>query len=580
VPIARKEKKKKKDFSQTRGFSGGSSVQTSELRPVFVPKAAPCMTGCPQGQEIRKFMVSLAQGEDYGRSPEETVTAVWEALTERNPFPAVCGRVCPHPCESECNRKEKEGPVSINDLEQFLGDWGLEHGLKLKKADEQTRAEKIAVVGAGPAGLTFAYHLARRGYPVTVFEAFSKPGGMLRYGIPSYRLPESILDAEIRNILDLGIDLKCNTVVGKDVSYDELKSEYAAIFVALGAHKGMKLGLEHEDAPNVWTGTEFLNKVNSGEPPEVGDHVVAIGGGDTAIDTVRLARRLGAKATILYRRSRTEMPAIDEEIEGAEFEGVEFHFLAAPIGVLMADGKASGLRCQRMELGEPDASGRRRPVPVEGSEFDVPCSTIVAAISQEPDFTGLELLREGRDWVKTDDSGKTELEKTWAGGDVINLWLVTGAIFHGRRAAEALHETLRGIESSKPVDPTVVRADKLLLSHYEEKARQEAPELTVEERLATLDAEIRQTLTLDQALAEAKRCMSCGYCFDCGNCWSYCQDNAVVKPLTKGQPYSFKLDFCNGCKKCAEQCPCGYIEMFLPGTGPKSVTEFRPVVGV
>ncbi|NCO91743.1 MAG: hypothetical protein GW880_10525, partial [Armatimonadetes bacterium] len=285
-------------------------------------------------------------------------------------------------------------------------------------------------------------------------------------------------------------------------------------------------------------------------------------------------------ATILYRRSRTEMPAIDEEIEGAEFEGVEFHFLAAPIGVLMADGKASGLRCQRMELGEPDASGRRRPVPVEGSEFDVPCSTIVAAISQEPDFTGLELLREGRDWVKTDDSGKTELEKTWAGGDVINLWLVTGAIFHGRRAAEALHETLRGIESSKPVDPTVVRADKLLLSHYEEKARQEAPELTVEERLATLDAEIRQTLTLDQALAEAKRCMSCGYCFDCGNCWSYCQDNAVVKPLTKGQPYSFKLDFCNGCKKCAEQCPCGYIEMFLPGTGPKSVTEFRPVVGV
>lgn len=527
-------------------------------------------------------MVTIAQAEDYGRTPEEAVTAAWEMLAARNPFLAVCGRVCPHPCETECNRKEKEGAVSINNMERFLGDWGLQHGLKLKKDTEAVQPEKVAVIGSGPAGMTFAYHMAKRGYAVTVFEAFEKPGGMLRYGIPAYRLPDDVLDAEINNILELGVELKCNTTVGKDIPYDQLRQEYQVLFVALGAHKGMKLGLEHEDAPNVWTGTEFLHRCNAGDPPEVGDHVVAIGGGDTAIDAVRMARRLGARATILYRRSRKEMPAIDEEIEGAEEEGVEFHFLAAPVGILMDGDKACGLVCQRMELGEPDASGRRRPVPIEGSEFDVRCSTIVAAISQEPDFAGLDHLREGSDWVKADELGKTDQDGVYAGGDVLKLWLVTGAIFQGRRAAEAAHATLRNEPLPEPLSPNVVGPDKLLMTFYEERPREEVTVLPVEERLAQPDAEIKAAFTLEQAVAEAKRCMSCGYCFDCGNCWSYCQDNAVVKPLVKGQPYSFKLEFCNGCKKCAEQCPCGYIEMHLPGEGPKPVepTAFEPVAGL
>jgi formate dehydrogenase major subunit len=355
------------------------------------------------------------------------------------------------------------------------------------------------------------------------------------------------------------VGLECNVVVGKDISLEALRKEYSAIFVGIGAHKGHKLGIPGEDNANVFTGTSFLNQVNGGENIEVGEHVVVVGGGDTAIDAARVSRRLGAKATILYRRTRAEMPAIAPEIVGAEEEGVQFHYLAIPVEV--KTNGAMVLKCQRMQLGEPDASGRRRPIPIEGDYFDLTANTLIAAISQEPEFEGLEAVGNSKDWIKIDDKGRTSLENIYAGGDAYQLGLATIAVYQGRIAAQTIHEKLRGIQSPVSEALPKITQDKMLLSFYEEKLRQEAGCLDAETRLKDMKTEINSTLTTEQAIAEALRCMSCGSCFDCSNCWSFCQDGAVIKPLVAGEPYKFKMEFCNGCKKCAEQCPCGYIEM-------------------
>ncbi len=560
--MAKVVKKKKKGLKSLRS-SGGSSVETSPLRPQWVEKRPPCGDNCPNHNQIRKMLVTIQKAEAYEKPYDQAFEEAFQIFAETTPFPSVCGRICPHPCETECNRKEKEGSVSINKVERFIGDYALEKGIKPKKLTEDVRSEKIAVVGSGPGGISCAYHLARRGYPVTVFEAFPKTGGMLRYGIPNYRLPQNILDAEIKRVEDMGVEIKVNTAVGTDISMDDIRKEYKATFVSIGAHKGRLLRIDGEDAPNVWTGTDFLHKVNVGEAVEVGDNVVVVGGGDTAIDAARMARRLGANATILYRRTKEEMPAIDEEITGAEEEGVKIDFLAAPLEIYSENGKATGMKCQRMELGEPDSSGRRRPVPVEGDTFDLPFTTLIAAISQAPNFNGFEDMIEGKDWFKVDETMKSAKgEATFAGGDDINLGLVIDAIYHGRMAANGIHQMITGEEMPfHPPEMGIIRFDKMKLSHYDAIERTKPAEMGVAERLADKDAEIVAVLPQEDAIQESKRCMSCGHCFDCGNCWSFCQDNAVIKPLVKGEPYKFKLEYCNGCKKCAENCPCGYIEM-------------------
>ncbi len=552
--------KKKKKGLISRG-AGASGVEVSTLRPQLIEKQPPCGDTCPNHNKIRKALMTVSKAEDYGKSYEQALEEAWHIWMETSPFPAVCGRVCPHPCETECNRTAMEGAVGINAFERFIGDFGLQKKLLPEKLTEEKRTEKIAIVGSGPAGLTCAYHLACRGYPVTVFEAFPKPGGMLRYGIPGYRLPTGILDAEINRILDMGVELRCNTMVGKDIPREQLQQEYKALFVGLGAHKGVKLRVEGEEADNVFTGTDFLHRVNSGETIDVGDKVVVIGGGDTAIDAARVSRRLGANVTILYRRTRTEMPAIKAEIEGALVEDVKIEYLAAPIKIHNDNGKAVGMVCQRMELGEPDASGRRRPVPIDGDTFDLECTTLIAAISQQPDFTGFDNLIEGKDWIKVDDKGKTKADAIYSGGDNINLDIAITAIYHGRRAAEAIHEMISGEVIAQPPKLDVIKRDKMYLTYYEKKEPAAVQELPLEERLKTMDAEIVSTWPQEVAIEEAKRCLSCGECFDCGTCWSLCTDNAIIKPLIKGQPYKVKMEFCTGCKKCAENCPCGYIEM-------------------
>ncbi|MFC1730039.1 NAD(P)-binding protein [candidate division KSB1 bacterium] len=559
------KKKKKKLGGLGGGISHSAGKVTSLRRPYYVDKIPPCEDACPNANNIRAIMNSFLTAEKKEISYDDIIHNAWFTLTEKSPFPSVCGRVCPHPCESACNRNAKEGPVGINNIERYIGDYGIEHNLKHKK-ENGAYDEKVAVIGAGPSGLSCAFQLAKKGYKVTVFEAFPKAGGMLRYGIPAYRLPRAILDAEIKMIEDLGVEIKCNSVIGKDIKYEDIKKDFNAIFVGIGAHKGKLLRVDGEDAENVYTGTQFLNRVNSGHDVEVGENVVVIGGGDTAIDAARMARRLGSNATIIYRRTRNEMPAIDEEIEGAIEEDVKIEYLVAPVQVVKEGEKAVAMRCQRMELGEPDESGRRRPVPIEGSEFEVPVTSIIAAISQEPEFEGFEELREGKDWIKAEKSGRViiddnPVDSVYAGGDVLDLGLVTIAISNGRLAAETIHERFRGIEHAEEPEKPIITHDKMILSYYEEKLRHENTKLAPEDRFADPDAEIASTLTKDEAIDEALRCMSCASCFDCGTCWSYCQDSAIVKPIEPGEKYKLKLELCQGCDKCAENCPCGYIEM-------------------
>jgi NADPH-dependent glutamate synthase beta subunit-like oxidoreductase/Pyruvate/2-oxoacid:ferredoxin oxidoreductase delta subunit len=552
---------KKKRKLGGRVSAGPSARETSNLRPFFAPKVPACADRCPNHTDIRGMLTTIALAEKKNISYEEAFEQAWRIVVQKNPLPAVCGRVCPHPCEEACNRNEKEGAVGINNVERFIGDFALQRGFPLPKASDEKHPEKIAVIGSGPAGLSCAYQLARRGYAVTIFEAFSKPGGMLRYGIPPYRLPRHVLDAEIQRVLEMGVELKRNTAIGRDVPYERLQKDFKAIFVGIGAHKGRSLGCPGEDAENVFTGTEFLNRVNSGEAVEVGDKVYVIGGGDTAIDAARVSKRLGADVTILYRRTVKEMPAIPLEIEEAQQEGIKMEFLAAPVELVKNNGRAVKMKAIRMELKEADSSGRPRPVPIDGSEFEVDVTCVIAAISQEPDFTGLERLHEGKDWVKADEHGQTPLESTWAGGDALELGLATIAIAQGRYAAEAIDAHLRGRQMERPEPLPVIKADKVKLDWYEKAERHQTPTMPVEQRFKNPEAETTSTLSQDDIIAESKRCMSCGFCFDCGTCWSFCQDNAVVKPTEPGQPYKFKMEFCQGCKKCAEECPCGYIEM-------------------
>jgi 2-oxoacid:acceptor oxidoreductase delta subunit (pyruvate/2-ketoisovalerate family) len=483
--------------------------------------------------------------------------------------------------------------VSIHAVERVLGDLALERSLPSSPA--APRSETVAVVGSGPAGLACAYHLARLGYPVTVFEAAPEPGGVLRLGIPEYRLPKKVLAREIERISALGIEIRCGVRVGSQIPWSAL-DEYDAVFVAMGVHRSLSLRVPGEEAEGIRSGLAFLREVNFGEKPELGEKVVVVGGGNTAMDCARTSLRLGAEPLVLYRRTRAEMPATDEEVREAEEEGIEFHFLAAPVGVRASSGRLQGLDCIRMKLGEADASGRRRPVPIEGSEFYLPADTVLTAIGEGPEFDGLPEGLTHDDWViKTDPIGRAARPGFFAGGDIIDQpHTVAHALGAGKRAAIGIDHHLRESrgETVEPPDfgslrygrlgnatmtrytgddpihrngavNKVVPFEDLNMEHFERAPLHGDRRLPVPESKVGFD-EVNQGLTRDAAMAEAKRCFNCGVCNQCELCLIFCPDIAISR-RPDGTGFDIDYDYCKGCGLCNAECPRGAMAMTREG---------------
>ena len=558
--MALKKVKKKK-----RALRSGSGPKATK-RPHHIEKTPPCRHRCPSGNRVREFLTTIARAEQYKKPVEQAFEEAWGILTETSPFPAICGRVCPHPCETVCNRKDLDSSVNINEVERAIGDFGLEKGLKLKPLSDQQREEKVAVVGAGPGGLSCAYQLARRGYAVTVYEASEKPGGLLRWGIPSFRLPVAVLEGEIQKILDMGVELKCGTRVGQDISLDELREQYQAVFVSIGAEKGMKLGVAGEEAENVVSGVDLLGRINRGEQVDLGDKVVVIGGDNRALDAARACKRLGADVTVVFGDTVEKMPAMTELVQGAQEEGLALECLASPVGFKKDGDRVTSVECVRMELGEPDGSGNRLPVTIVGSQFEIPVTAVVPGIGQEPNTAGFESLVNGSAWIQADKHGASEkADDVFAGGDAVGMGYVTTAIGQGRQAAESIDLKLRGqAREEKPLPPMILWEDDrmgLRLDGYEEKARAHAGTLPVADRLGGMDAEVRLPMSSEQIVEETSRCMSCGYCSDCEKCWLVCPEEGIKKPDEKGALYMFNLQMCTGCMRCARECPTGFITM-------------------
>jgi heterodisulfide reductase subunit A-like polyferredoxin len=501
---------------------------------------APCRLACPAGLNVQGYVQMVGQGK-Y----EEALKIIMEDL----PLPGVLGRICPHGCEDACRRCEVDDPVAIRDLKRLAADQFDPRKIEIECAPP--REEKVAIIGSGPAGLSAAYHLARKGLLSTIFEALPQTGGMLRVGIPEHRLPRDVLDNEIELITNLGVEIKTNTPLGPDLTVDDLFQQgFKAVYLALGAHTGIELGIPGEKTQGVRQGVDFLREVNLTGKAPVGKKLAIIGGGNVAIDVSRSAVRLGAEEVhILYRRTRTEMPAWEEEIQAAEAEGVKITYLTAPQEVLTQDGKVVGLRCIRMELGEPDSSGRRRPVPIPGSEYDVEIDQLVPAIGQRPDLSALEDV-DGLDFSRW---GTTEVdpvtyatgrEGIFAGGDLqTGPWVAIGAIAAGREAAESILRYVDGRDMGEGREP-ITQENPLYRPVPEAepvKARAKMPELPVADRQGNFH-EVELGYEETTGKEEAGRCLNCGYCCECFQCVEACGADAVTLETHTQQEQTLDLD--------------------------------------
>jgi 2-oxoacid:acceptor oxidoreductase delta subunit (pyruvate/2-ketoisovalerate family) len=512
------------------------------VRPEYVHRLPPCNHACPAGEDIQGWL-SYAENGDY--------EAAWRALTENNPLPAVMGRVCYHPCESACNRAMLDSAVGINSVERFLGDLAIANGWRFAPPAVKT-GKNVLVVGAGPSGLSAAYHLARRGHAVTIKEAGPLPGGMIRFGIPKYRMPRDVLDAEVERITDLGVVIEYNTKVA---NVREAMSEggFDAAFLAVGAHIAKRAYIPAGEAAKVLDAVQVLRSMEGEDKPLLGRRVVVYGGGNTALDVARTARRLGAEeAVIVYRRTRDRMPAHDFELEEALEEGILMKWLSTIKSV-----EAGSITVEKMVL---DAQGFPQPT----GEFEtLQADSVVLALGQDVDLSLLDgipglVLKGGV--VQVGPNMMTGAKGIFAGGDMVpSERTVTVAVGHGKKAARHIDAWLHGKAYSPAQKHEIAGLDKLNTWYYGEAPKTVRPTLEIARRTSTFE-EVVQGLDETNALYEARRCLSCGNCFECDNCYGMCPDNAVIK-LGSGKGFEFNYDFCKGCGICAQECPCGAINM-------------------
>jgi NADPH-dependent glutamate synthase beta subunit-like oxidoreductase len=519
-----------------------------EHRPVYVDLLPPCNAGCPAGENIQAWLSHT----EAGRHEQ-----AWRQLVADNPLPAIHGRVCYHPCESVCNRAELDSAVSIHSVERFLGDLALEQGWLFDPPSRRS-GKRVLVIGAGPCGLSAAYHLSRLGHEVEIRDSGEETGGMMRYGIPAYRLPREVLTGELERIAAMGVRVTCSHKV-EDLVAEREEGGFDAVFVAVGAHLSKRVDIPARDAGRIVDAVSFLRSVASGEKPVIGRRVAVYGGGNTAMDAARVARRMGAdEALIVYRRTRDQMPAHLDEAEDAEREGVRIHWLRT---IATFDGPE--LQIEVMEL---DESGYPQPT---GRFETLAADTVILALGQESDTAflrqvpGVEFERDGT--VQVSASLQTGSPGLFAGGDMVpSEQTVTVGVGHGKKAARHIDAWLRGAAPVSAPKHEPASFDKLHLWYFGDNPRRQQPELPVEERVADF-AEVVGGLSAEEALYEAGRCLSCGNCFECDGCLGACPEDAVIK-LGEGRRYRFDYDRCTGCGVCFEQCPVHAIEM-IPEPG-------------
>ena len=511
-------------------------------RPVYVDRMPPCNNACPAGENIQQWLY-LAESGSY----EEA----WREILRANPLPAVMGRACFHPCQTVCNRGQVDETVGINALERFLGDRALAEGWLPPEPGAAT-GRRVLVVGSGPGGLSVAYHLRLLGHLVVIFEAAALPGGMMRYGIPSYRLPRDVVEAEIERIRGMGVELICHRRV-EDLEKEMREGGFDAAFVAVGAQRGKHADIPAADSARLLDAVSLLRATEDYDPPVLGRRVVVYGGGDTAMDAARTARRLGASdAVVVYRRTRERMPADAEEVDDALAEGVRIRWLSTIVGT-----GSQSLTVERMEL---DADGFPQPT---GEYEELPADAVVLALGQD---TELSLL-DGTSDVSVAD-GLVEVDATlmtghpgvFAGGDMVaGSRTLTDAVGHGKKAARAIDAWLYGTKVERPARHEVAQFEDLNTWYYADAPHAVRPRIEAARRTSTFD-EVVHGLDEATALFEARRCLSCGNCFGCDNCFGVCPDNAVKK-VEEGHGYAFDFDFCKGCGLCVQECPCGAIKM-------------------
>ena len=534
--------------------------------PIYVKQVPPCTAGCPAGEDIRGFH-NLLTGDEKSDNKWD---AAWYRIVDSNPFPAIMGRICPHPCESTCNRQHREESIGINAVEQAIGEHGIEAGLKLPQAGPDT-GMRVAVIGAGPAGLSVAYQLRRKGHAVTIYDFNEKPGGMMLYGIMGYRVDRKVLDAEVGKIIDLGIETKMGIRVGTDISLEQLEKDYDAVFIGVGAQIGRSLPIEgFSKRPETTNAIDFLRNYElQGDDFKIGKKVVVIGDGNVAMDVARLARRMGSESTIISAVPREEMNCYPDEFDDAIEEGAKIEYLVGTLEVLESKNGVQGVKCAKMVKKEKGEEGWDAKIPfmrykATGDVFEIESDMIVASIGQTTDMNGFEnTINENDSLLKLDKYFRVKgKENVFGGGDALKIDLITTAVGHGRKAADSIDAFLQGKNMPEAPYREVINVKKQDLNYFFH-SNQTRRRHQVAENIVGNHNEVLEALTKEQAIEESKRCMSCGLCFDCKQCSSFCPQEAIsrYKDNPIGEVMYTHYTKCVGCHLCALVCPTGYIQM-------------------